>query len=132
MIGEECTAPVEHSDPLVTIALCRAEMGVSMPKVRHRCNNSLTLTEELTTNVLVVQNRAFQQVTPGTTGALAFWNAVGGAQISVVDDTPPLSSALPNSLQIFVPSGSSGAVGAANTGFWGEHLAGILPTQRLR
>ena len=59
----------------------------------------------------------------GTSSALKAWSAVNGAQISVVSNTSPLSSALPNSLQIVVPKGSSGAVGAANTGFWGKFSA---------
>ena len=67
----------------------------------------------------VLQNRAFQLATPGTSDALAAWTAVGGSQISVVSNTSPLSSALPNSLQVVIPDGSSGDVGVSNTGFWG-------------
>ncbi|KAI0795426.1 glycoside hydrolase [Abortiporus biennis] len=67
----------------------------------------------------LLQNRAFQQVTPGTTGALVGWSATGGSQISVIKDTVPVSSALPNSLQVTIPSGSSGSVGVLNSGFWG-------------
>ena len=68
----------------------------------------------------MLQNRALQLVTPGTSAALAAWTSVGGSQISVVNNTGPVSTALPNSLQIVVPTGTSGAVGAANTGFWGS------------
>ncbi|OCB83935.1 glycoside hydrolase [Sanghuangporus baumii] len=67
----------------------------------------------------VLQNRAFQQVTPGSSSSLVAWSAVNGAQISVVDSTAPLSSALPNSLQVQVPTGSSGPVGVANSGYSG-------------
>ncbi|KAI5118901.1 hypothetical protein M0805_002817 [Coniferiporia weirii] len=67
----------------------------------------------------LLQNRAFQQVTPGSSGALNAWSAVNGAEISVVNSTSPLSSALPNSLQVQVPANSSGAVGVANAGYFG-------------
>ncbi|KAH8110298.1 glycoside hydrolase [Phellopilus nigrolimitatus] len=70
----------------------------------------------------LLQNRAFQQVVPGTSGSLTAWSAVKGAQISVVNSTSPLSSALPNSLQVQIPSGSSGAVGVANSGYFGINV----------
>ncbi|THU91952.1 arabinofuranosidase [Dendrothele bispora CBS 962.96] len=70
----------------------------------------------------LLQNRAFQQVTPGTTDALNAWEAVNGAQIAVVSDPNPVSNALPNSLQVQIPSGSSGAVGVANTGYFGINV----------
>lgn len=74
----------------------------------------------------LLQNRAFQGQTPSTSGALASWSAVGGSSISVAGATtvPPVSSALPNSLLLSVPSTSSGAaVGFANSGFWGIKVA---------
>ena len=55
----------------------------------------------------------------GTSAALTAWSAVGGAQISVTSGTTPLSSSLPNSLQVTIPSGSSGSVGVANSGYFG-------------
>ncbi|KAI0711223.1 glycoside hydrolase [Earliella scabrosa] len=67
----------------------------------------------------LLQNRAFQQVTPNTTAALNSWSAVNGARITVVADTNPVSRALPNSLQFSVPRGLSGSVGFTNAGFWG-------------
>ena len=85
---------------------------------------------------IVLQNRAFQKVTPGlsapilintradtfsigSSSALLAWSAVGGAQIQVVDSTTPLSSALPNSLEVTIPKGSTGTVGVANSGYTG-------------
>ncbi|KAI0321490.1 alfa-L-arabinofuranosidase precursor [Amylostereum chailletii] len=65
----------------------------------------------------LLQNRAFQQVTPGTRAALNAWSAVGGGNISVIADSTPLSSALPNALQLTIPSGSSGQVGLSNSGY---------------
>ncbi len=50
---------------------------------------------------------------------LKAWSAVNGAQISVVSSTSALSSALPNSLQVTIPSNPSGAVGVANAGYSG-------------
>ncbi|KAI0264657.1 glycoside hydrolase [Gloeopeniophorella convolvens] len=70
----------------------------------------------------LLQNRAFQQVTPGTAAALNAWHPVNGAHISVIADTKPLSSALPNALQLSIPSGSSGQIGVGNEGFWGINV----------
>ncbi|KAH8083330.1 glycoside hydrolase family 51 protein [Cristinia sonorae] len=67
----------------------------------------------------LLQNRAFQQVTPNTAAALNAWHPVSGASISVIKDTKPVSAALPNSLQLTIPSGQNGAVGFSNEGFWG-------------
>ncbi|KAK0211159.1 arabinofuranosidase [Desarmillaria ectypa] len=67
----------------------------------------------------LLQNRAFQQVTPGTTAALNAWQAINGASLSVVADTQRVSSALPNALHVTIPSGHTGAVGFANTGYFG-------------
>ncbi|KAJ8074293.1 hypothetical protein PM082_012603 [Marasmius tenuissimus] len=67
----------------------------------------------------LLQNRAFQLVTPGSATALNPWSAVNGAQISVVKDTVPVSSALPNSLNFVAPTGATGPVGLRNPGFWG-------------
>lgn len=89
----------------------------------------------------VLQNRAFQQVTPGkysivkpvpidyntgkkpgSSAALNAWQAVNGATISVIKETTPVSSALPNALHVTVPSGKSGQVGFLNTGYSGTRL----------
>jgi alpha-N-arabinofuranosidase len=68
---------------------------------------------------------------------------VNGATISVIRETVPVSTALPNALQVVVPTGRSGGVGFANTGFNGtiyhfplvlkksltvDHLVGIKVT----
>lgn len=74
------------------------------------------------THVPVLQNRAFQQVVPGTSSALQAWSAVNGAGISVVNSTTPVSSALPNSLQVTIPSTASGSVGVANSGYFGKKI----------
>ncbi|KAK0463671.1 arabinofuranosidase [Desarmillaria tabescens] len=67
----------------------------------------------------LLQNRAFQQVTPGTTAALNAWQAINGASLAVIADTQPVSSALPNALHVTIPAGSTGAVGFGNTGYFG-------------
>ncbi|KAF5351206.1 hypothetical protein D9756_008459 [Leucocoprinus leucothites] len=67
----------------------------------------------------LLQNRAFQLVSPGTSGALSSWSAVNGATISVVRESTPISNALPNALHVVIPSGRSGGVGFANAGFSG-------------
>ncbi|KAJ7221862.1 alfa-L-arabinofuranosidase precursor [Mycena haematopus] len=67
----------------------------------------------------LLQNRAFQQVTPNTTAALNAWHSINGAALSVVADTVPVSSALPNSLQVTIPAGTTGPVGVGNEGYFG-------------
>ncbi|KAH9941309.1 glycoside hydrolase family 51 protein [Epithele typhae] len=67
----------------------------------------------------MLQNRAFQQVTPGTSAALNSWASLNGGTIAVVADSTPVSKALPNSLQLKVPTGKMGAVGFTNSGFFG-------------
>ncbi|KAG8737075.1 hypothetical protein FRC10_008602 [Ceratobasidium sp. 414] len=67
----------------------------------------------------LLQNRAFQIVTPHTSSALAGWAAYNGATIDVTNSTSGVSKALPNSLQVTVPTGSTGSVGFQNTGYWG-------------
>ncbi|KAJ3571269.1 hypothetical protein NP233_g3865 [Leucocoprinus birnbaumii] len=71
-----------------------------------------------TVNV-ILQNRAFQLVTPGSSAALSSWSAINGATISVVRDTTPISNALPNALHVVIPSGRTGGVGFANAGYSG-------------
>ncbi|KIJ46036.1 glycoside hydrolase family 51 protein [Sphaerobolus stellatus SS14] len=65
----------------------------------------------------LLQNRAFQLVTPGTTGALAGWQAVNGATVSVIKESTPVSSALPNALHLTIPSGKTGPTGFGNVGY---------------
>lgn len=67
----------------------------------------------------MLQNRAFQQVTPNTAAALNAWSSVNAGTITVVDSIPSLSAALPNSLQLQVPEGVTGAVGLQNAGYPG-------------
>ncbi|KAK1221325.1 hypothetical protein PQX77_015872 [Marasmius sp. AFHP31] len=55
----------------------------------------------------------------GTTDALKAWSPVNGAQIAVVADSNPVSNALPNSLTLTVPEGSTGSIGVANEGYFG-------------
>jgi alpha-L-arabinofuranosidase len=54
-----------------------------------------------------------------TAAALSSWSAINGASIAVVNNTASLSTALPNSLQLLVPEGKTGAVGVQNSGFFG-------------
>ncbi|KDR72487.1 hypothetical protein GALMADRAFT_270473 [Galerina marginata CBS 339.88] len=63
----------------------------------------------------LLQNRAFQMVTPGTTAALAGWTAIKST-ITVIADTKPVSSALPNALQLTIPTGNAVGLGFANSG----------------
>ncbi|KIP05651.1 glycoside hydrolase family 51 protein [Phlebiopsis gigantea 11061_1 CR5-6] len=67
----------------------------------------------------LLQNRAFQQVTPGTSDALTAWSALGGASIAVVSDPKPVSDSLPNSLQFTIPAGTTSSPGFSNSGYWG-------------
>ncbi|KAJ7077454.1 alpha-L-arabinofuranosidase C-terminus-domain-containing protein [Mycena epipterygia] len=58
----------------------------------------------------------FQQVTPGTTAVLNACSALNPAfHISVVNSSTPASTALPNSLSLAVPAGTTGTVGFANS-----------------
>ncbi|KAG8764049.1 hypothetical protein FRC12_008310 [Ceratobasidium sp. 428] len=67
----------------------------------------------------LLQNRAFQGQTPGTSAALYAWHPLGSTTISVVNNTTPVSQALPNSLRLTIPSNTSGSVGFTNEGYWG-------------
>ncbi|KAG1730852.1 glycoside hydrolase family 51 protein [Suillus paluster] len=70
----------------------------------------------------LLQNRAFQQVKPNTDAALLAWAPINGASIKVIADPSPLSNALPNSLELTIPSGISGQVGFGNEGYWGINV----------
>ncbi|KAF8198626.1 alfa-L-arabinofuranosidase precursor [Pholiota molesta] len=74
----------------------------------------------------LLQNRAFQQVTPGTSAALNAWSAINGAGISVVQETTPVSTALPNALHVTIPAGKTGAIGFSNAGFTGNAFLVII------
>ncbi|KZV72980.1 glycoside hydrolase family 51 protein [Peniophora sp. CONT] len=64
----------------------------------------------------LLQNRAFQQVTPGNTSALYAWAPIGSADLTVVADA--VSSALPNALELTITAEASDA-GVGNLGYWG-------------
>ncbi|KAG9311650.1 glycoside hydrolase family 51 protein [Chiua virens] len=68
----------------------------------------------------LLQNRAFQQVTPNTPAALYAWSPINSADINVIADPSPVSTALPNSLQVTIPQGASGQVGFGNAGYYGS------------
>ncbi|PBK98458.1 arabinofuranosidase [Armillaria gallica] len=67
----------------------------------------------------LLQNRAFQQVAAGTSAALKAWYSVNSALLTVVNETEPVSSALPNALKVTVASDATGPVGFGNTGYFG-------------
>ncbi|PCH45069.1 glycoside hydrolase family 51 protein [Wolfiporia cocos MD-104 SS10] len=55
------------------------------------------------------------------------WVSINGANIAVIEETHPVSSALPNSLQFIVPSYATGPIGFSNEGGLGllEYLTFI-------
>ncbi|TFK37426.1 glycoside hydrolase family 51 protein [Crucibulum laeve] len=67
----------------------------------------------------LLKNRAFQKVTPNTPEALDGWHSIGGAGLTVIADTTPVSPSLPNSLQVTFPSGKILPVGFGNEGYFG-------------
>jgi alpha-N-arabinofuranosidase len=44
---------------------------------------------------------------------------VGSASIAVINNTAPVSRALPNSLSLTISANASGSVGFSNEGYWG-------------
>ncbi|KAH6900847.1 alpha-L-arabinofuranosidase A [Coprinopsis sp. MPI-PUGE-AT-0042] len=56
---------------------------------------------------------------PGTSEAMSAWIAVNNASISMIKESSPVSTRLPNALRLAVPTGRSGPVGFANTGYEG-------------
>ncbi|KAJ7054458.1 glycoside hydrolase family 51 protein [Mycena amicta] len=81
---------------------------------------------------IMLQNRAFQQVTPNTTAALNAWVPIGEAAINVIADPSPLSFALPNSLVLTISPNTTGDVGFANTGYWEDGATLAAYTTQLR
>ncbi|KAJ3777495.1 arabinofuranosidase [Lentinula raphanica] len=68
----------------------------------------------------LLQNRAFQMVdVTDQTSALNAWQSLNGAQLTVIEETVPVSSALPNALSVTIPSGAAGQVGIGNEGYFG-------------
>ncbi len=55
----------------------------------------------------------------GTTAALSAWTSIGSANLTVIADPTPVSDALPNALQVVIPTSVSTAAGVANTGYAG-------------
>ncbi|EIM81159.1 glycoside hydrolase [Stereum hirsutum FP-91666 SS1] len=71
----------------------------------------------------LLQNRAFQQVdVTNQTEAQLAWHSVNGAELEVIADSSPVSSSLPNSLQVTIPAGATGAVGVGNEGYFGINV----------
>lgn len=66
----------------------------------------------------LIQKRAFQgdEIFPKN---LTYWNALGGAKLSLQDLSDPLSDALPTSMQVAVGDASEDTIGFSNEGFWG-------------
>lgn len=62
----------------------------------------------------------------GEPSALEPWAPVNGAVLAVVADAEPVSSALPNSLQVSIPSNVTGAAGVSNPGYWGAQLSSFV------
>ncbi|KAF8999331.1 glycoside hydrolase superfamily [Cyathus striatus] len=54
-----------------------------------------------------------------TPEALAGWHSIGGAQINVIAAPLPVSTALPNCLEVNFPSGKIAPVGFGNEGYFG-------------
>ncbi|PPR07847.1 hypothetical protein CVT24_002992 [Panaeolus cyanescens] len=75
----------------------------------------------------LLKNRAFQQVSPGSSESLTSWAAVNGAAISVIQETNPVSQALPNALHVTIPTGRTGKVGFTNSGFSGIKVTAGTP-----
>ncbi|KAJ4482286.1 glycoside hydrolase family 51 protein [Lentinula aciculospora] len=68
----------------------------------------------------LLQNRAFQMVDVSDQAtALSAWHSVNEAQLTVIEETIPVSSALPNALSVTIPNGSSSQVGVGNEGYFG-------------
>ncbi|KAG2041110.1 glycoside hydrolase family 51 protein [Suillus americanus] len=57
-----------------------------------------------------------------TIDALFGWAPINGTSINVIADPIPLSDALPNSLELTIPSGSPIQVGFGNVGYWGINV----------
>ncbi|KAJ5651778.1 Arabinosidase A [Penicillium longicatenatum] len=67
----------------------------------------------------MLQNNGLQGADPNLTA----WGTVGDATIAIDYDNP-LSSAIPRSLRLDVPSDATGTVGVTNAGYWGIPVDG--------
>ncbi|CAK5262313.1 unnamed protein product [Mycena citricolor] len=69
----------------------------------------------------LLQNRAFQKVTPGTSASLTAWAGLNSnSHIAVVAANVPVSSALPNALSL--TAGTTSTVGITNSGYFGINV----------
>lgn len=101
--------------PVLNFSTCRAVTAVSTQNVSSPAYLSIGARSDAPLTVL--QNRAFQKVTPGS--SVSAWGVTSGASMAVVADSSPVSSSLPNSLALTVSSTASGEVGVYNTGYTG-------------
>lgn len=66
----------------------------------------------------LIQNRAFQGSVPFPSSIYP-WTPIGGAALTLQNNTNPLSSALPTSINVASGSNSSSTIGLSNPGWWG-------------
>lgn len=74
----------------------------------------------LTLEAFLIVFRRFIPRCKDQSDAQLAWHPVNGAELEVVVDSDPVSPALPNSLQVTIPSNTTGAVGVGNEGYWGS------------
>ncbi len=74
----------------------------------------------------LIRNRAFQGSSmngvASTVRNLAYWHNFGSATLALDNSSPAVSTALPYQMRVDVPSGTTGAVGFWNEGFWGMNI----------
>lgn len=66
----------------------------------------------------LIQNRAFQGSVPFPS-TIYPWTPIGGAALTLQNDTVPLSSALSTSINVATGSYSNSTIGIVNPGWWG-------------
>jgi alpha-N-arabinofuranosidase len=77
--------------------------------------------------------QAKEKITDQSTAQSA-WHSVNGAELTVIAETIPVSSALPNALSVVVPRGATGQVGIGNEGYFGmlaHFLQSLLHSTKL-
>ncbi|KAJ7081260.1 hypothetical protein C8R44DRAFT_895132 [Mycena epipterygia] len=90
---------------------------------------SLTLHLHRLTTPPSLKKPSFPASHARTTAALNAWSALNPAfHISVVKSGTPVSTALPNSLSLAVPAGTTGTVGFANSGYFGINVQSAWTT----
>ncbi|CAK5283023.1 unnamed protein product [Mycena citricolor] len=100
-------------------------MYVTFPVFAYRCEilNAMDQSGDGGLYAELLQNRAFQQVTPGSPASLTAWAGLNNdSQIVVVAPDVPVSSALPNALALTTTSGTTSAVGITNSGYFGINV----------